>query len=196
MSNVKVYVRDQPYAWLPGSIVFIKDGKAFVRIELPLNWHSSTVLCQDSGLEEVEDALLDGANNDEDGDDDKKKPNAFRSVPLASYPNNQLPLQNKCGNKSDMTTLPHLHEAAMLYNLKERNSLKKPYTRVRNIIVAMNPFARIEKLYSLEMQRFYARQFVWVQGRSLREGWLSDSMLCEGSAHVLFLSVFLFCFEL
>lgn len=150
--NAKVFIRDQSYAWIPGSVVFVKDGQAFVRVELPNDWHSTTALCQDSGLEELEDALM------EDGE---KKPNAFRAVPLAQYPNQQLPLQNTCGSKSDMVDLPQLHEAAMLYNLKERVSSGKPYTRVGDIIVAVNPFERDQKLYDQETQQLYADKHVW-----------------------------------
>ncbi|CAB9501494.1 Unconventional myosin [Seminavis robusta] len=157
----KVYIRDQAYAWLPGSIVLIKEGKAVVRIELSSDWHNSTVLCQDSGLEELEDALAAAESSDSQDAISKKTASAFRSVPLAAYPNSQLPLQNKAGHKGDMASLPHLHEAAMLYNLKERNLLQKPYTRVQDVIVAVNPFARIEELYSLQMQQAYAEQLVW-----------------------------------
>lgn len=167
--HVKVYIKDQAYAWLPASIVFIKEGQAFVRIELPHDWHSSTVLCQDSGLEEMEDALMAFNNSNSssignaEAEDPKKQPNAFRNVPLTAYPNNQLPLRNKGGHKDDMTELPHLHEAAMLYNLKERSAMGKPYTRVRDLIVAMNPFQRIDKLYSLETQMLYAKKLLWAE---------------------------------
>ena len=165
----KVFIRDEAYAWIPGSIVVIKDGKAVVRIELPLDWHSNTLLCEGSGLEEVEGALAAATNNAADtvGSNEPNQvqpPSLFRTVILAAYPGSQLPLQNKCGHKSDMALLPHLHEAAMLYNLKERNSLRIPYTRVRDVIVAMNPFERIEELYSLQMQQYYAKQLVWQQG--------------------------------
>lgn len=150
---VKVYIRDQAYAWLPGSMVFIKDGQAFVRVELPHHWHDSTIICQDSGLEELEDLV--GKKSD------GRAKNAFRAVPLSSYPGHQLPLQNTCGHKSDMADLPQLHEAAMLYNLKERNFLGQPYTRVRDIIVAVNPFQRIESLYSSTTQQHYADKLIW-----------------------------------
>jgi hypothetical protein len=161
----KVFIRDEAYAWLPGSIVVIKEGKAVVRLELPPDWHSTTILCENSGLEEVEDALA--AANTGGTDDARSKPNAFRTVILATYPSSQLPLQNKGGHRSDMALLPHLHEAAMLYNLKERNSLRKPYTRVRDVTIAVNPFERIEELYSLQTQKSYAKQLVWHQGRFL-----------------------------
>jgi len=158
----RVFIRDQAYAWIPGSIQAIRDGKAIVKIELPNNWHSSTVLCQDSGLEEVENALVAVATGNSGN-----TPSVMRSVTLASYPNGQLPLQNKCAQKSDMTSLPHLHEAAMLYNLKERLSKRQPYTRVRDVIIAMNPFQKIEELYSLQTQQSYADNLVWnTQGKS------------------------------
>lgn len=153
-SQVKVYIRDEVYAWLPGSVVFVKDGQAFVRIELPEDWHSTTVLCRDSGLEDIEEALMTGNGYE-------KQPSAFRAVSLALYPNNELPLQNECGNLSNMTDMPHLHEAALLYNLKERNSMGKPYARANDIIVAINPFERDENIYSREMRNIYASELVW-----------------------------------
>jgi myosin heavy subunit len=162
---VKVYIRDQAYAWLPASIVSFEEDKAVVKIDLPRNWHSSTVLCQDSSIEELEDALVAGGGSRNEEKRSNKEPNALRVVPLELYPNGQLPLQNKNGHRSDMASLPHLHEAAMLYNLKDRNMIGKPYTRVRDVLVAVNPFRRIEKLYSKEMQRFYAQQLVWAKGR-------------------------------
>lgn len=160
--QTKVFVRDQAYGWLPASIDSIKEGQAFVRIELPSDWHSTTVLCEDSGLEEVEDSLATGHR-------DESPPGAFRSVALEAYANSQLPLQNKGGNISDMTLLPHLHEAAMLYNLKERNSLGLPYTRVRDIIVAVNPLRHLEKTHSLETQRYYASKILLEQVASNEE---------------------------
>jgi hypothetical protein len=167
----KVFIRDDAYAWLPGSIVVIKDGKAVVKLELPSDWHSTTILCENSGLEEVEDALAaantGGGDYRKDARGKPKTPTAVRTVILANYPSGQLPLQNKCGHKSDMALLPHLHEAAMMYNLKMRNALLKPYTRVRDIILAVNPFQRIEDLYSLKTQQLYSKQLVWNQGRSL-----------------------------
>lgn len=157
--EAKVFVRDDAYAWLPGSIVSVKDGQAFVRVELPNDWHSTTVLCQDSGLEEIENAIV----VDQKGE---KKSNAIRAISLSLYPNHELPLQNQCGDRNDLAHLPHIHEAAMLYNLKERNSQGKPYTRVRDIIISMNPFERNEELYSKHMQQQYAKRVLWDTGKS------------------------------
>eukprot|EP00957_Ditylum_brightwellii_P187891 14306152-Ditylum_brightwellii.AAC.1 len=63
--------------------------------------------------------------------------------------------------KSDMADLPFLHEAAILYNLRERHGNGIPYTRVGDIVVAMNPFQWIDGLYSQEKQAFYSENLIW-----------------------------------
>ena len=61
----------------------------------------------------------------------------------------------------DMADLHYLHEAAILYNLKQRHAQKLPYTRVGDIVVAVNPFQWIDGLYSAEKQGLYAQHLVW-----------------------------------
>jgi myosin-5 len=68
-----------------------------------------------------------------------------RAISLKDYPNGALPFQNvdASGNlmeMADMVDLPSLHEAAILYNLRTRHLDHKPYTRVGDLIVAVNPF--------------------------------------------------------
>ena len=74
--------------------------------------------------------------------------------------------------KANMADLPFLHEASVLYNVKElycRPIDKKipaheqcvPYTRVGDIVIALNPFRWMEHLYSDKMQRLYADRLVW-----------------------------------
>ena len=93
-----------------------------MHIQLPPTWNSTTVAVA------AATASLD------------------RTVSLEEYPNAELPLQNLEDDgrtnmaKNDMADLPHLHEAAILYNLKERIANAVPYTRVGDIMVAMNPF--------------------------------------------------------
>jgi hypothetical protein len=41
--------------------------------------------------------------------------------------------------EDDMTSLRFLHEPAILQNLKERSCVKKPYTCVSNVLIAVNP---------------------------------------------------------
>lgn len=60
-----------------------------------------------------------------------------------------------------MADLHYLHEAAILYNLKLRHGRSLPYTRVGDIVVAVNPFEWIKSLYSTEKQVVYARHLIW-----------------------------------
>lgn len=106
-----------------------------------------------------------------------------RTIELQEYPNGVLPSQNidltqsrrmsryndtrnnngsdLLMNARDMADLPSLHEAAVLYNLKLRNKRKMPYTRVGDIMVAINPFQWIDGLYSSENQALYAQYLIW-----------------------------------
>ncbi len=61
----------------------------------------------------------------------------------------------------DMADLHYLHEAAILYNLKLRHGNSLPYTRVGDIVVAVNPFEWIDGLYSSEKQALYAQHLIW-----------------------------------
>lgn len=143
----KVYIRDKEYGWLPGTVVETEnhdlagknDPRALVRIELPASWTTATICNQDY-------------------DNVAKKE---QWVSLKDYPKLQLPLQNEGVACRDMAELPHLHEAAILYQVKERHAQHKPYTRVSEIVVAVNPCEWISDLYSEEEQRMYAENFVW-----------------------------------
>lgn len=97
---------------------------------------------------------------------DPSRPSVERTVRLSDYPSGQLPLQNvdrrgRLIGKSDMADLPNLHEAAILYNLKERHGRGVPYTRVGDIVVAMNPFRWIDGLYSSDKRNFYSEHLIW-----------------------------------
>jgi myosin-5 len=60
-----------------------------------------------------------------------------------------------------MADLPFLHEAAILYNLKQRHHSQQPYTRVGDIVVAMNPFTWMNELYSQNTRDLYTTTLVW-----------------------------------
>ena len=103
-----------------------------------------------------------------------------RALELKDYTNQELPLQNvdrhsvrrssiqskniivqPIVNARDMADLHYLHEAAILYNLKQRHGRSLPYTRVGDIVVAVNPFEWIKGLYSMEKQNVYAKHLIW-----------------------------------
>lgn len=125
--GMPVYIRDPHYSWLPASVESEEDDKkrVKVRVRLPFNWEDHTITPQGRGVDNMK---------------------LERLVKLSDYTNDELPLQNlerdgvTAMGKNDMADLPNLHEAAILYNLKARHSEGNPYTRVGDIMVAMNPF--------------------------------------------------------
>lgn len=48
---------------------------------------------------------------------------------------------------ADMTSLRHLHEAALAKNLEDRASLQnlRPYTFMANVLIAVNPLKKLEE---------------------------------------------------
>jgi hypothetical protein len=143
-----VFVKDDQYAWLPAEIVEYSGlDRVKVRIKLPPCWTSTT--------------LMPGGNHQQAACRDLH--DAERWIDLNDYHNHQLPIQNTRAAR-DMAELPHLHEAAVLYELKTRHAAQLPYTRAGDSIIAVNPCCRIDALYSAHVQRAYARQFVW-QGK-------------------------------
>jgi len=140
--HLPVFVKDKTFTWLPGKMIHHDGCKATVRITLPSDWNTTTV----------------GGDDVEDGE--------VRTIKLSDYPGEEPPFQNvdkdyQLVGKADMADLPFLHEAAILYNVKERHCRGVPYTRVGDIIVATNPFQWIDGLYSMDNQRFYARRHFW-----------------------------------
>jgi len=146
-SASKVYIRDKKYSWIPATIVSTDKASntAVVVVDLPEDWVDTT----------------SGASAGLLGKEDKREV----IVKLSSYPGGELPRQNIDENgkllaKSDMVDLPNLHEAGILYNLKELHTSGIPYSRVGDIVVAMNPFRRRGKLYTKEKQESYAKKII------------------------------------
>jgi myosin-5 len=52
-------------------------------------------------------------------------------------------------------------QAGILYNLKERHKVGKPYTRTGDIIVAVNPFQWFTHLYTEPVRTLYSNKLVW-----------------------------------
>lgn len=55
----------------------------------------------------------------------------------------ELYYQNEDESYEDMTSMQHLHEPAMLYNLRSRSLAGSPYTYAGTVLVAVNPLKRI-----------------------------------------------------
>eukprot|EP00968_Pinguiococcus_pyrenoidosus_P010480 scaffold828_cov319-Pinguiococcus_pyrenoidosus.AAC.1 len=84
----------------------------------------------------------------------------FGAADLKSLGLDSLPLQNEVlagsDGVEDMAKLNHLHEPAILYNLKHRHARGLPYTFTGEIILAVNPYQWLRHLYTNEQQERYA----------------------------------------
>jgi len=142
----QVYVKDDRYGWVPASVVRPAsveegDGKVSVQVQVPMDWEKS-VMNPVPLMEEAEAQKI-------------------RSIRLSDYPGRQLPRQNSGGEaKADLTDLKELHEAAVLYTLKERHFRSQPYTRVGDILVAVNPYKWIDGLYDKQKQDYYVDRLI------------------------------------
>jgi hypothetical protein len=180
----KVYIRDTDYAWLPATVVQTSSGdsnsskeendndtnkqditRVQVLIDLPEDWESTTV-CHQHQTKQSRSSETTTATSMPHGQ--------TRWVSLSDYPKHQLLLQNQGILARDMAELPHLHEAAILYQVKERHVREKPYTRVGEIVVAINPCQWIEGLYSKQEQEKYAKILVWQDGTLQAGEWSSS----------------------
>lgn len=138
-----VFIRDSQYAWVPA----IKTGQndKFAQVRVPQYPNEQAFVC-DGGL---------SAKRFEE-----------EEVPLKEYNRGVLPMQNVNASGAlqsypDMVNLPFLHEAGLLYNLKERHGSGKPYTRTGDIVIAVNPFQWFTELYTEAVRNRYARVLVW-----------------------------------
>lgn len=139
----KVYIQDKQYAWLPATLVESDplNDRVKVRIDVPSNWKNTTITSNKETYALAKKEVW---------------------IDLADYRDCKLPLrQSTDATVRDVAELSHLHEASILYLLKDRHVHQKPYTRVGEIIVAVNPCQWIEDLYSIDQQRLYAKRFVW-----------------------------------
>ncbi|KAK4785743.1 hypothetical protein SAY86_002432 [Trapa natans] len=59
------------------------------------------------------------------------------------------------GGVDDMTKLTYLNEPEVLYNLERRYALNEIYTYTGNILIALNPFAKLPHLYNIHMMEQY-----------------------------------------
>jgi len=78
----------------------------------------------------------------------------FEDVELANTPLSQE--EKEDGLDDDLITLPHLHEPAILHSLSDRFFRGKIYTWTGPVLIAVNPFQRLQ-LYTNEILEAYRR---------------------------------------
>jgi myosin-5 len=138
-----VFIRDPEYAWVPATKK--SDNGKQAQVSVPQYPDEQSIIC-------------DGGQSAKKYEDDV--------VELKEYNRGLLPMQN-CDASGrtkvfpDMVELPFLHEAAILYNLKDRHMNGHPYTRTGDIIIAVNPFQWFKEIYTETVRSRYSRILVW-----------------------------------
>jgi myosin heavy subunit len=164
----EVYVKDESYCFLPATVLENLVDHALVAIDLPDTWQGTTVIYKDkktpNGRSLHPSMKKIPASEVEMLVSEFRIPaDRLRKVFYSDYEGGDLPKQNTQGGsgKRDMADLMELHSAAILYNLKERHAIQKPYTRVGDIMIAMNPFVWIDELYLTETRDLYSKNLIW-----------------------------------
>ena len=166
--NKAIYVKDKDYGWVPALQLETTPKTAIVSIALGSFWCKSTIGDITEKKEEEDEKPSKSKRLDLKKKDKKRIAEKYgvpvgtvRAVRWKDYKDGTLPLQNSEAGKGDMVDLVHLHEASILFNLKERHYQSMPYTRVGDIMVAMNPFVWINDLYAPNTQERYTTSLIW-----------------------------------
>eukprot|EP00929_Paragymnodinium_shiwhaense_P086823 TRINITY_DN47241_c0_g1_i1.p1 TRINITY_DN47241_c0_g1~~TRINITY_DN47241_c0_g1_i1.p1 ORF type:complete len:1373 (+),score=329.81 TRINITY_DN47241_c0_g1_i1:229-4347(+) len=133
MEGAKVYVHDNVDSWRKATVVAALGGGKY-RVQLE-SWEDKPGV----GEGPLGDTIEVDASKFGDGG----------SLPFqnAGMPDNGFP---------NMTILDHLHEAAILHNLRVRFfASSNPYTYTADIVIAMNPYRWFPHLFSEEMRKEY-----------------------------------------
>eukprot|EP00536_Pseudo-nitzschia_multiseries_P014245 jgi/Psemu1/262060/estExt_Genewise1Plus.C_6780007 len=138
-----VFIKDPEFAWIPAKL--IRSSGNVADVQIPQYPDEQSTIC---------DA----------GKSAKKMIDA--EVDLSDYNRGVLPMQNVDENGKlevfpDMVELPFLHEAAILYNMKQRHLDDFPYTRTGDIVIAVNPFQWFTHIYTEQVRAAYANTLVW-----------------------------------
>lgn len=175
MEGIRVYIPDDKLVWVPATVLSVDaDGQRF-RVKVDAVRNSDP------------DARRHRADNDDNDDDDAIDEYVERDVDLRDdgMPD-ALPLQNTdpvadfgagkariqhdaipkglsaatSVGADDMCQLSHLHEPAIVYNVRSRFFAQAPYTYTGKIVVAVNPYRWIKSLYSESLRDLYT-QHAW-----------------------------------
>jgi hypothetical protein len=174
--SLDVFVHDDKLCWLPARVLEHQHDHALVAISLPETWYDSTVVEEGVQLGNgMHSSIKKMAPSEVDMlvSEFGIPVNMLRKISYSDYDMGELRRQNiqtagkhdvaTSVNKapSDLADLRELHMATILFNLKERHFFQKPYTRVGDILIAMNPFVWIDKLYTPENRDTYSHHLIW-----------------------------------
>eukprot|EP00529_Nitzschia_sp_RCC80_P008862 CAMPEP_0113505974 /NCGR_PEP_ID=MMETSP0014_2-20120614/35635_1 /TAXON_ID=2857 /ORGANISM="Nitzschia sp." /LENGTH=1179 /DNA_ID=CAMNT_0000401387 /DNA_START=21 /DNA_END=3560 /DNA_ORIENTATION=- /assembly_acc=CAM_ASM_000159 len=146
-----VFLKDPEFAWIPAKLQGMSGTTADVQI--PQYKDEQSTIC-DGG--KTASSWIEA------------------EVDLSDYNKGVLPMQNvdehgKMRCFPDMVELPFLHEAAILYNLKQRHLDCHPYTRTGDIIIAVNPFQWFTDIYTEKVRAEYSNKLVWEEHEDVQD---------------------------
>ncbi|EGZ16609.1 hypothetical protein PHYSODRAFT_345966 [Phytophthora sojae] len=150
MEGIRVFIPDEKLVWVPATVLSVDaSGKVFcVRVQPLASSPSSSDYEADAPAEERTIDLNDDGMPD--------------SLPLQNGPHEGDEEDAKAKHAGvgaeDMCELGHLHEPAIVYNVRERFFAKEPYTYTGKIVVAVNPYQWIKENYSEELRDLYTQR--------------------------------------
>ncbi|CCE65834.1 hypothetical protein TPHA_0N00540 [Tetrapisispora phaffii CBS 4417] len=136
--GTRCWYPNETLGWIGGEITKndLADGK--YHLELQLEDGETVQIVTDSLTRE-----------DADASDASARDNRASSLPLLRNP----PILE---STEDLTSLSYLNEPAVLHAIKQRYSQLNIYTYSGIVLIATNPFDRVDQLYSQEMIQAYA----------------------------------------
>ncbi|KAH3902876.1 probable Myosin-2 [Saccharomycodes ludwigii] len=164
MSSYEIGTRcwypDKKLGWIGGEItkhVVSEDGKHHLELTLD-NEYSSSEQQEDAASGDDNNKIvkivvnnLDENENENDivGDESNAIKNPGATLPLLRNP----PILE---STEDLTSLSYLNEPAVLHAIKTRYAQLQIYTYSGIVLIATNPFDRVDQLYSQDMIQAYA----------------------------------------
>ncbi|KAJ8579019.1 hypothetical protein ON010_g186 [Phytophthora cinnamomi] len=135
--GARCYIPDDDSAWLPVYVEEVNEQKGLV-----------TVRIQRPRKDQQDEDTVDHDDADRSGES--------RVVPMdVGFPLQNAQLSRYDEGLDNMIDLNHLHEAAILRNLKKRFRARKPYTYTGDICLAVNPYQWLDELYTPGLHKKY-----------------------------------------
>ncbi|KAG6615516.1 myosin-like protein [Phytophthora cinnamomi] len=147
MEGIRVFIPDEKLVWVPATVLSVDaSGKVFcVRVQPPASPSAADYEAVDAPAEERTVDLNDDGMPD--------------SLPLQNVHDEDEDKDKSAGvGAEDMCELGHLHEPAIVYNVRERFFAREPYTYTGKIVVAVNPYQWIKEHYSEELRDLYTQR--------------------------------------
>lgn len=135
--GARCYIPDTDAAWLPVYVEEVDEQKGLVTVRI-------------QRTKDQDDGPTDHDDTDRSGE--------RRVVAIdVGFPPQNAQLSRSPTGLDNMIELNHLHEAAILRNLKKRFRARMPYTYTGDICLAVNPYQWLDELYKPGLHKQYLR---------------------------------------